>query len=125
MILTKEVEKKDFYREYYRAINGLLNLTNREIDVLSEFSYIKNSLPDSYTESQKDEYLFSSTTRGIISEKLGISTFNLNNSIKSLRDKGVFIKSDKKTYTINKFLFTRVNTEDVEFKLLFKIKQHV
>ena len=88
MILTKEVTKQNFYKTYYKAINGILELTNKQMEVLAEFSYIRDSLPDTFTDTQKDEYTFSTSTRNIICEKLGITIFNLNNLIKELKEKG-------------------------------------
>lgn len=121
MILTKEVNNNSFYKTYYTAINGILNLTNKQLEVLAEFSYIKDSLPDTFTEDQKDEYTFSSSTRGIICEKLGITIYNLNNIIKELKNKGFLVKN-KKVYKINPFLFTSIkDKKEVEFKFLFKI----
>ena len=123
MILTKEVTKQNFYKTYYKAINGILELTNKQMEVLAEFSYIRDSLPDTFTDTQKDEYTFSTSTRNIICEKLGITIFNLNNLIKELKEKGFLISEAKKKYKINPYLFTRIkNKEQVEFKFIFNIK---
>ena len=123
MILTKEVTKQNFYKTYYKAINGILELTNKQMEVLAEFSYIRDSLPDTFTDAQKDEYTFSTSTRNIICEKLGITIFNLNNLIKELKEKGFLISETKKKYKINPYLFTRIkNKEQVEFKFIFNIK---
>lgn len=121
MILTKEVNKANFYKTYYKAINGILNLTNKQLEVLSELSFIRNSLPDTFSDSQKDEYTFSSSTRGIICEKLGITIYNLNNLIKELKEKGFLMVNNKK-YKINPFLFQPLNDQDnIEFKFIFKL----
>ena len=123
MILTKEVNKQNFYKTYYKAINGILNLTNKQMEVLAEFSYIRDSLPDTFTDSQKDDYTFSTSTRGIICEKLGITIFNLNNLIKELKEKGFLISESKKKYKINPFLFTPIkDNKQIEFKFIFNIK---
>lgn len=116
MILTKQVNKDNFYKTYYTALNGILNLTNKQIDILSEFSIIRDELPDTFTDAQKDEYTFSSSTRGIICEKLNITIFNLNNVLKELRDKGFIKTISKKEYQINPFLFKRRENTDIVFK---------
>lgn len=116
MILKKEVNKDNFYKTYYSALNGILNLTGKQIDVLSEFSNIRDELPDTFTEDQKDEYTFSSSTRGIICEKLSITIYNLNNIIKELKNKGFIINKSKKEYKINPFLFRKRENTEIVFK---------
>lgn len=120
MILKKEVDRKDFYKVYYTTLNGILNLTNKQIEVLAEFSNIYDELSDAFTTDQKDDFTFSSSSRSIICENLGISIFNLNNIIKELRLKN-FIITKKKGYKINPFLqIKRTNEIDVNFKFLLK-----
>lgn len=119
MILNKKVTRDNYYKTYYSALNGILNLTNKQIDVLSEFSIIKNNLPDTFTEEQKDIYTFSSSTRLIICEKLGITIYNLNNIIKDLKDKGFILTKNNKDYKINPFLFKKIEEEsEVIFKFI-------
>lgn len=109
MILTKEVNKENFYSTYYRALNGILNLTNKEIDVLSELS----------TRLNEDEVILNSTRSKSI-ENLGITNHNFNNLFKKLKDKGFIIENNKGT-TINPYLFKRI---DSDTEVTFKFKLH-
>lgn len=118
MILNKQVSKEDFYKSYYTALNGILNLSNKQLDVLSEFSIIRNNLPDNFTDEQKDEYTFSSTSRNVICEKLGISIYNLNNYIKGLKEKGMIV-SKNGDYTLNRMIFIPVQ-EGSNSEIIFR-----
>lgn len=109
MILTKEVNKENFYSTYYRALNGILNLTNKEIDVLSELS----------TRLNEDEVILNSTRAKSI-ENLGITNHNFNNLFKKLKDKGFIIETNKGT-TINPYLFKKI---DNDAEVTFKFKLH-
>lgn len=120
MILKKEVSNDNFYKTYYSALNGILNLTNKQIDVLAELSNIKNELSDTFTEEQKDQYTFSSSSRSIVCDKLGITIFNLNNIIKDLKKKGFIIIKENKDLSINPFLYKR--KEDCEIIFRFNLK---
>lgn len=120
MILTKEVTVDNFYRTYYTALNGILNLTKKQLDVLVELSDIRSKMSDAFTDDQKDEYTFSFSTKEIICEKLSITIFNLNNLLKALRDKG-FIINKGEGYSLNPFLYKKMN-EDLEVVFKFKIK---
>lgn len=107
MILTKKVNKDDFYITYYRALNGILNLTNKEIEVLSKLSNI--------IDSDYDSPYISNSTRAIASEELGISIQNFNNLFKKLKDKG-FIVETPKGLKINPFLYKKKESTEITFK---------
>lgn len=121
MILRQTVEKKNFYIKYYKSLNGILALTDKQLQVLAEFSTVRNSMPDDYTEDQKDTYTFTSASRNIIADRLEISIYNLNNVIRSLKDKGfLFPKGD--TYFLNPSIYTPIDKEEKEIVFKFNIK---
>lgn len=104
MILTKEVNKENFYSTYYKALNGLLNLTNKEIDVLAELSNRLN----------EEDYI-SNSTRSKAIDNLNITNHNFNNLFKKLKDKGFIIETNEGN-TINPFLFKKIGESEVTFK---------
>lgn len=120
MILEINTTVKDFYLKYYTAMNGVLNLTNKQLQVLSEFSYIKFNIPKEYTEEQADKLTFSAASRTIVAKRLGISIYNLNNLVRSLREKGIFIKPKGKVnyHIINPSVYTPLDSTEktVTFK---------
>lgn len=94
MILTRTIERKDFYTNYYKSLNFILNLSKKELAILSYFSSTMASLPRDYSLNQAAAMTFSSANRKIIADSLGISIYNLNNYIKSLTDKNIFTKRE-------------------------------
>lgn len=118
MVLQQNLSKEDFYKKYYKVLNGLLNMTNTEINILSEFSTIRSNLPDTFSEEDKDKYTFSSVSRQLVCDTLKVSKFNLNNYIKVLKSKRVIL-SRGKDYYINPQLFvdiTKTNLAEITFK---------
>lgn len=108
MQLTRNIRKEDLYHTYYSVMNGLLKLTPVELNVLVEFCKL-----------QPSEYTFNKDNRKIVSKNLGMSIFNLNNYIRILKDKSIFV-------TINNQLEInpRILIKDTD-KLSYKIEINI
>jgi len=116
-VFKKLVTSDEFYKFYYKSLNGILNLTNRELDVLTEISIIYNSflIKDTYSDEELSKLAFGPASRLDIRKKLKISPFNLNNIIKTLKDKGIFIVDEQHNYKINTGLFVLAQDYKVTF----------
>lgn len=108
MILTRTIERKDFYINFYKSLNFVLNLSNKELAILSQFATMRANLPRDLSPTQSDAMTFSSVNRKIISQSLGISIFNLNNYIKSLKTKGLLVVVERKL-SINPRIWVDLN----------------
>lgn len=122
MVLVKTVGVEDFYRVYLRLINGTLYLSDREIDVLAELMDSRNldELTKKYlSPADLNEVLFGPTNRKLIQKKLGISQHNLNNYIKTLKDKRMLLENDEYGLHINpRLMISKQSITSIEFKLL-------
>lgn len=119
MILTRNIERKNFYINFYKALNFILNLSNKELAILSQFAAMRANLPKELTDPQLDAMTFSSANRKIVASTLGISMFNLNNYIKSLKTKQILVSNGGRHLTINPSIFIDSNQTDtysVEYK---------
>ena len=115
MKLQLQVSNKDFYTKYYQAINGILKLTSKELAILTALSNSKSQL------GITDKELFSSSQRKLLAELLGISRFNLNNYIKSMKDRGILVKANK-VMAINPSIYKDINSIDsLDFLFTFNI----
>lgn len=117
-ILKRKVQKEDFYKIYLKTLNGHLELTSRELDVLIEFCKLQSSYSNEEVDSNP-QLIFGNSPRQEIRTTLGISPYNLNNIIKSLKAKGVLLVKGK-SYVINPRLF--VPNTDKEYSINFKIE---
>lgn len=122
MILEINTTVKEFYLKYYTAMNGILNLTNKQLEVLAELSYIRNSFPKDYTEEQLDNYTFAPASRSLVAERMGISNYNLNNLLKVLRDKKIILKTNSGRTLINPNVYTPLTTTEKILSFKFNIK---
>ena len=94
--------------KYLQVWNGIFNLTNKELEVLSEFIDVQDI--------SKEKNLSSMFNKKEVAEKLLIKDPNtLNNYIKKFKDKGV-LRVKNNNYTLNNLLDP--NTDTVEINLL-------
>lgn len=108
---VKIADTKD-YIEFY---NGIFKLSPTEIEILSEFVDIYNSLRGSSLNINP----FSTEMKKKVAENLGRDDFNtLNNYIKSLCDKGAIYHTTD-GYGIHHMLIP-MNEQKVEFKLIYE-----
>lgn len=111
MILTRNIKREDFYINFYKSLNFVLNLSNKELAILSQFASMQANLPR--------ETSFTSSNRKLVSQSLGISIFNLNNYIKSLKTKGLIVTIDKRL-RINPTIWIDINTLESNYSNEYK-----
>ncbi len=73
MVLKRNINRKDFYINFYKSLNFILNLSNKELAILSQFAAMRADLPKDLSPEQLDAMTFSSVNRKIIADSLGIS----------------------------------------------------
>lgn len=118
MNLQRIVSREEFYNTYFSILNPVLKLTNKEIDILSEFLKIKETIKGR-DENSTNKLTFSSTSRQIVCDKLNISKYNLNNYIQGLKKKRMIIDLGNGEYKLNPYL--EVSPEE-GFEVTFNIK---
>lgn len=110
------IKRTEFYAKYLKLINVILPkpLTQREIDVLSEFMKLKGDIVS------LDR--FGTQCRKIVRNKLGFKhASNIDNYIKYFKDKGILVINSKGILELNPRLFVSDNENTVELTFLFDI----
>ena len=118
----KSVKRSKLYQEYIRSINGLLNLTEKEILVLTEIiqldvSYVKlTGIPKNVVNTVNRRYLIS---------KLGISKENLSRMIRILKNKQLLIaNSDSGEIIVNRALIPDIINDRIQVTMIIKIDKN-
>lgn len=118
----KSVKRSKLYQEYIRSINGLLNLTEKEILVLTEIiqldvSYVKlTGIPKNVVDTVNRRYLIS---------KLGISKENLSRMIRILKNKQLLIaNSDSGEIIVNRALIPDIINDRIQVTMIIKIDKN-
>lgn len=118
----KSVKRSKLYQEYIRSINGLLNLTEKEILMLTEIiqldvSYVKlTGIPKNVVNTVNRRYLIS---------KLGISKENLSRMIRILKNKQLLIaNSDSGEIIVNRALIPDIINDRIQVTMIIKIDKN-
>jgi hypothetical protein len=108
--LVKTVNKDDLITEFLTSLNGILRLTDRELELMAELIRLDinyNKLPNEH------KNIANRQNRKHIIQTLGITKDNLSRYIKAFKEKGILIAgpaedelSDVKNSVIRSSLFT-------------------
>lgn len=109
MELVRKVNKKEFYKSFYTALNGVLRLTKVELNILSELSYYYSKGETNIKDIRRD-----------IADLLGMSSFNFNNYLSMLKDKKM-ISITNGDLIINPSIYIDISNKK-EYNLNFKFQ---
>ena len=119
--LVKTIDKKDLYFEFLTSLNGILQLTNREMELLTVLMNIDVTapkLPD-YTKN-----IISAENRKYIKATLGITKDNLSRYIGRFKDKGIIVKGRADDeWLINPALIPEIIGDRVQISIILKINK--
>lgn len=96
MYLRKKVNKSSLYTEFVNILNGVLQLSKREAEVLSLM--IAADANGAY------EDVNSKVVRAAITSHLGISEPNLSKYLNVIKSKGLIVKSPKNKWVLNDYI---------------------
>lgn len=117
--LVKVVTKKDLIKEFLVALNGILKLTDREIDVLSimvELTITYSNIPDIAND------IVSTDNRKYIIHNTNVTKDNLSRYIKSFKEKGILFKDNMRNiWNVNTALIPEIINDRIQITIVIKI----
>ena len=120
--LVKTVTNKTLILEFIKALNGILNITDREMELLSKFIELDMKY-DPALEERKN--VISTKNRKTIIKDLRITPDNLSRYIKRFKDKGILVngKADDEVY-VNRALIPEIIKDRVQLTLIFRVENN-
>ncbi len=94
-LFRKTIKDKNIYKEYINIINGLLQLSGKECEVLYILLEIEATRPVILGKKQD---LLSTDNRRALMEQTGINKNNLSKYLSVLKDKRILLKDDSGHY---------------------------
>lgn len=120
--LVKAVTNKTLILEFIRALNGILNITDREIELLSKFIELDMQYNPALEERKN---VISTKNRKIVMKDLRIGPDNLSRYIRRFKDKGILVngKADDEVY-VNRALIPEIIKDRVQLTLIFRVENN-
>lgn len=110
----KVISKNNLFREYVKILNGLLQLSDKECEVLAILLQINHN-------RDKLDNILDTNIRKFIMGELNIKKSNLSKYISSLKDRGVIMKDDN-GYYINSMFIPEISGDISETVFILDIK---
>ncbi len=119
--LVKAVSKTDLLTEFLKSLNGILNLTARELELLTTFVELDVSTPK-LPNIRKN--VVSTENRKYIKRTLGITPDNLSRYIAKFKSQGILQvgKAEDEVF-VNKALIPEIIGDRVQITVILKLKK--
>lgn len=119
--LVKSVSKTDLYMEFLKSLNGILQLTNRELELLATFIDLDvnfSKLPN------VSKNVINSQNRKYIKATLGITPDNLSRYIAKFKKQGLLVDGKLEDEVIvNKVLIPELIGDRVQITIILKVNK--
>lgn len=119
--LVKGVSKTDLYNEFLKSLNGILDLTDRELQLLSTFIQLDINTPKLPSISKN---VISTENRKYIRKTLGITPDNLSRYITKFKNQGILVKGRvEDEVMVNKALIPEVIGDRVQITIVLRLNK--
>lgn len=119
--LVKSVPKTDLTKEFLKSLNGILDLTDRELQLLSTFIEIDINTPKLPNISKN---VISTENRKYIRKVLGITPDNLSRYITKFKSQGILVKGKiEDEVVVNKALIPEIIGDRVQITIILKVNK--
>lgn len=120
--LVKTVSRTDLYREFLNSLNGILKLTDRELELLTTFIDIDVNTPK-LPNVRKN--VISTENRKYIKRTLGITPDNLSRYIAKFKQQGILRvgKADDEVM-VSKALIPEIIGDRVQITIILKVNKN-
>ena len=119
--LVKGVSKTDLYNEFLKSLNGILDLTDRELQLLSTFIQLDINTPKLPNISKN---VISTENRKYIRKTLGITPDNLSRYITKFKNQGILVKGRvEDEVMVSKALVPEIIGDRVQVTIVLRISK--
>lgn len=119
--LVKAVNREDLYREFLSSLNGILQLTDRELDLMVILIDLHNNLPKlpNYREN-----IISTENRKYIQATSGITNDNLSRYLTRFKEKGLILKGrGDDEWILNPAVIPEIIGDRVQITIILKVNK--
>lgn len=118
---VKTVNNTDLYKEFLTSLNGILNLTNKELLLLTTLVELDINTPKLPNISKN---IINTENRKYIRKTLGITPDNLSRYLAKFKKQGILVKGKiEDEMMINKALIPEIIGDRVQLTIILKINK--
>lgn len=119
--LVKTVNKGNLYYEYLNALNGILQLTNRELELLTKFVELDVNFTPIPGVSKN---VANTDSRRMIKSTMGITPDNLSRYISKFKKEGLLVQGKAEDeLVVNKILIPEIIKDRVQITLILRVNE--
>jgi hypothetical protein len=119
--LVKTVNKGNLYYEYLNALNGILQLTNRELELLTKFVELDVNFTPILGVSKN---VANTDNRRMIKSTMGITPDNLSRYISKFKKEGLLVQGKAEDeLVVNKILIPEIIKDRVQITLILRVNE--
>ena len=119
--LVKKVSETDQYKEFLKSLNGILDLTNRQLELLAKFIDLDINTPKLPNISKN---VISAENRKYIKRTLGITPDNLSRYIAKFKSQGILVKGEiEDEVKVNKVLIPEIIGDRVQITIILRLNK--
>ena len=120
--LVKQVRKEDLYSEFLKALNGIIDLPKRELQLLTLL--VRLQVEPQLSNNDPETGVLSANNRKYIEKELGITQDNQSRYYKKFKDLGYLVKGKiDKQWLVNQILIPQVIKDRVQITLVLRISE--
>lgn len=121
--LVKQVRKEDLYSEFLKALNGIIDLPKRELQLLTLL--VRLQVEPQLSNNDPETGVLSANNRKYIEKELGITQDNQSRYYKKFKDLGYLVKGKiDKQWLVNQILIPQVIKDRVQVTLILRINEN-
>lgn len=119
--LVKSVKRTDLYREFLQSLDGVLQLTDRELDLMVLLVELDINTPKIPGYSKN---IISTENRKYLKSATGITGDNLSRYIGKLKDKGLIVKGKADDeWMVNPALIPEIIGDRVQITIVLRLEK--
>ena len=120
--LVKQVKKEDLYSEFLKALNGIIDLPKRELQLLTLL--VRLQMEPRLSNNDPETGVLSANNRKYIEKETGITQDNQSRYYKKFKDLGYLVKGKiDRQWLVNQILLPQVIKDRVQITIILRINE--
>ena len=119
--LVKQIEKKELYSEFLKALNGITDLPKRELQLLTML--VQLQAEPQLSDNDPENGVISGNNRKYIEKELGITQDNQSRYFKKFKELGYLVKGKfDRQWEVNQVLVPQIIKDRIQLTIILRIK---